>query len=280
MMPGMDGIEVCRRLKDDEETRLIPIVIMTALDQPEDKIRGIEAGADDFLTKPVNQLELMARVRTALKLKQTIERRLVEAHPEAPELERRERDVSILFVDVSGYTRLSLLMDQDKLETLVERYFSHFLDCVHGHGGDIAETSGDGMMVVFQDNNPFEHARHAAMAALQMLEVTERLNQECPETGTPIAVHIGVNSGPAQVGSSRFEGIRGTRWTFTANGSVVNLAARLGDAAAPGTILLGPETAKRIGGRLPLEALGPQTFKNLDAMEVYPLCRKRTGTFS
>jgi adenylate cyclase len=301
MMPGMDGIEVCRRLKDDEETRLIPIVIMTALDQPEDKIRGIEAGADDFLTKPVNQLELMARVRTALKLKQTIDRklgtllhikehlskfvplavrRLVEAHPEAPELERRERDVSILFVDVSGYTRLSLLMDQDKLETLVERYFSHFLDCVHEHGGDIAETSGDRMMVVFQDDNPFDHARHAAMAALQMLEVTERLNQEWPETGTPIAVHIGVNSGPAQVGSSRFEGIRGTRWTFTANGSVVNLAARLGDAAAPGTILLGPETAKRIGGRLPLEAIGPQTFKNLDAMEVYRLCRKRTGTFS
>jgi two-component system, cell cycle response regulator len=54
MIPGLDGIEVCRRLKDDEETRLIPIVIMTALDQPEDKIRGIEADADDFLTKPVN----------------------------------------------------------------------------------------------------------------------------------------------------------------------------------------------------------------------------------
>jgi DNA-binding response OmpR family regulator len=76
MMPGMDGIEVCRRLKDDEGTRLIPVVIMTALDQPEDKVRGIEAGADDFLTKPVNQPELMARVRTALRLKQTIDRKV------------------------------------------------------------------------------------------------------------------------------------------------------------------------------------------------------------
>src|SRR6266852_293157 len=115
MMPGIDGIEVCRRLKDDAKTRLIPIVIMTALNQPEDKIRGIEAGADDFLTKPVNQAELMARVRTTLKLKQTIDqkvqvlvhikehlakfvplavRRLVEENPEAPELEKRERDVS------------------------------------------------------------------------------------------------------------------------------------------------------------------------------------------
>ena len=54
-MPGMDGIEVCQRLKDNAEIRLIPIIIMTALTQPEDKIRGIEAGADDFLTKPVNR---------------------------------------------------------------------------------------------------------------------------------------------------------------------------------------------------------------------------------
>ncbi|HYY17035.1 MAG TPA: response regulator, partial [Gammaproteobacteria bacterium] len=159
MMPGMDGIEVCRRLKDNDETRLIPIVIMTALNQPEDKIRGIEAGADDFLTKPVNQQELMARVTTALKLKRTIDRkvglllhikdhlskfvplavrRLVEEHPEAPELGRREQDVSILFVDLSGYTKLSRVMDLDRLNTIVERYFSQFLDCVHEHGGDVS----------------------------------------------------------------------------------------------------------------------------------------------
>lgn len=74
MMPGMDGIEVCRRLKDDEKTRLIPIVIMTVQNQPKDKIRGIEAGADDFLTKPVIQAELMARVRTALRMKRTLDR--------------------------------------------------------------------------------------------------------------------------------------------------------------------------------------------------------------
>lgn len=301
MMPGMDGIEVCRRLKEDEETRLIPIVIMTVLDQPEDKIRGIEAGADDFLTKPVNQAELMARVRTALRMKRTIDRkvdtlrhikehlskfvplavrRLVEEHPEAPELERQERDVSILFVDVSGYTRLSLQMDQDKVEALIERYFSYFLDCLHEHGGDIAETSGDGMMVVFLADDALEHARQTAVAALQILEVTERLNREWAQTHAAIAVHIGANSGPALVGSSRFEGALGSRWTFTANGTVANLAARLADAAAPGTILVGPETAKRIGDRFILEARGPQTFKNLDVVEVYRLCGKKIDALS
>src|SRR5262245_17764061 len=64
MMPIMDGFTVCRILKENDETRLIPIVIMTALDSFDDRIKGIEAGADDFLTKPVNQRELLARIQT------------------------------------------------------------------------------------------------------------------------------------------------------------------------------------------------------------------------
>jgi two-component system cell cycle response regulator len=69
MMPGMDGFEVCRRLKDDPETAHLPIVMVTALDQPEDRVRGLEAGADDFLTKPVNDLALITRVKSLVRLK-------------------------------------------------------------------------------------------------------------------------------------------------------------------------------------------------------------------
>jgi DNA-binding response OmpR family regulator len=78
MMPGMDGFTVCRLLKAQEETRLIPIVIMTALGARADRIPGIQAGADDFLTKPVDEAELVARIETALKLKHTVDRRLGE----------------------------------------------------------------------------------------------------------------------------------------------------------------------------------------------------------
>jgi DNA-binding response OmpR family regulator len=78
MMPVMDGFTVCRLLKEQEETRLIPIVIMTALDARADRITGIQAGADDFLTKPVDEAELVARIETALKLKHTIDRRIGE----------------------------------------------------------------------------------------------------------------------------------------------------------------------------------------------------------
>jgi DNA-binding response OmpR family regulator len=294
MMPGMAGIEVCRQLKDDAETRLIPIVIMTALNQPEDKIRGIEAGADDFLTKPVNQAELMARVRTALRLKQTMDhkvqalvtikehlakfvplavRRLVEANPEAPELEKRERDVSVLFLDVSGYTHLSQRLTPESLNTLVERYFSGFLDRIHEAGGDINETAGDGFMAIFQEADGQPHAVKAAHAALALLTAAAALNRD--NHVQPLAIHVGVNSGTALVGSTRFEALRGPRWTFTASGPVTDLAARLGAAAAPGTILVGPETAQRLAAGFVFAPLGPQALKNLEAVEVYRLIRAK-----
>lgn len=76
LMPGIDGFTVCKTLKDDPETRLIPVIFMTALDHRADRIRGIEAGADDFLTKPADRDELLARIRTSLRMKQTVERKI------------------------------------------------------------------------------------------------------------------------------------------------------------------------------------------------------------
>ncbi len=199
MMPVMDGFATCRRLKENDETRLIPVVIMTALDGLEDRIRGIEAGADDFLTKPVNPRELTARIQTALKLKHAVDRkltelrrmkdhfarfvpesvkRLVTANPDAPELEKSERDVSVLFCDVSGYSRLSEELSPNALNALVESYFSAFLDKIHDAGGDINETAGDGFMAIFEASTPETHARQAAGTAIQLLDITERLNGE------------------------------------------------------------------------------------------------------
>lgn len=69
MMPGIDGFEVCERLKSNPRTAHIPVVMVTALDQPSDRVRGLKAGADDFLTKPVNDLQLISRVKSLVRLK-------------------------------------------------------------------------------------------------------------------------------------------------------------------------------------------------------------------
>src|SRR5437016_4006589 len=73
MMPGMDGFEVCRRLKTNPTTAHLPVVIVTALDQPADRLRGLEAGADDFLTKPIDEVALVARLRSLARLKVVID---------------------------------------------------------------------------------------------------------------------------------------------------------------------------------------------------------------
>src|SRR5262245_39284377 len=85
MMPQVDGFEVCKLLKDHPATRLIPVVMMTALDRMEDRITGLEAGADDFLTKPVHRDALLARVRTSLRLKRAIDATLDSLRQEAPQ---------------------------------------------------------------------------------------------------------------------------------------------------------------------------------------------------
>jgi DNA-binding response OmpR family regulator len=285
MMPVMDGLTACRRLKESDETRLIPVVIMTALDGIEDRIRGIEAGADDFLTKPVNPRELRARIQTALRLKQTVDRklaelarikehfakfvpesvkRLVSANAEAPELAKTERDVSVLFCDLSGYSRLSEELPAETLNALVEGYFSAFLDQIHQAGGDINETAGDGFMAIFEAPEPSVHAQAAADTALALLQITNRLNAE--RRGPALSIHMGLNSGLALVGSTRFEGVRGSRWTFTASGPVTNLAARLAGIARDGQVLAGPQTARRLSDRYHIELLRQEQLKNFTGL--------------
>jgi len=79
MMPGLDGFEVCRRLKQNPLTAHLPVVIITALDQPSDRLKGLEAGADDFLTKPINELALITRVKSLVRLKALTDQLILRA---------------------------------------------------------------------------------------------------------------------------------------------------------------------------------------------------------
>jgi class 3 adenylate cyclase len=123
-------------------------------------------------------------------------------------------------------------------------------------------------MAIFQGDDTLRHAMTAVDTALTLLTATASLN--AANSIQSLAVHMGINSGPALVGSTRFEGVRGTRWTFTASGPVTNLAARLANMAAAHQILVGPQTAQRLGKRYRLQRLGRERLKNFsEAVDIH-----------
>ena len=156
-------------------------------------------------------------------------------------------------------------MEPERLNQLVELYFAAFLDEILKRGGDVNETAGDGLMVIFQDPDPSRHAASAVAAALAILRKTKEINATLEGYYEPITMHIGVNSGNAAVGARKIEGAAGTRWTYTASGTTTNIAARLAALAEGGSIVLSGETRGRLGNEFEVVDMGPQTLKNVMA---------------
>jgi adenylate cyclase len=177
-------------------------------------------------------------------------------------LAKQERDASILFLDITGYARLSELLPASTLNELIERYFSAFLDEVAEKGGNVNETMGDGFMAVFQQPDPKQNAAAATEAALGLLAAADRLNRESKEQ--PIEVHIGISSGLSLVGSTQFQGRHGIRWVFSASGPHVNVAARLAGIAQSGQILISAAARQRLGANYMIEKKGTQKLKNIE----------------
>src|SRR5215467_5232612 len=197
-------------------------------------------------------------------------RELIEESPEAPSLDKRETDVSVLFADISGYTRLSSRLAPDDLDALVQRYFGAFLDEIVKHGGDVNETAGDGLMVIFHEG---DHARAAVDAARAIHRRAAEIGAQLAHRFDPLRMHIGVNTGPALLGATKIEGRAGTRWTYTASGMTTNIAARLAAQAQGGEIVLSGETRARLYGDLALEEMGLRELKGVE--QPLPLYRLR-----
>lgn len=189
--------------------------------------------------------------------------KLIQANPEAPDLAKRDRDVSVLFLDIAGYTSMSEKVAAAQMNFLIERYFSSFLDDIHRNQGDINETAGDGLMIIFQHEEQQQNAMNAVATAMSIQGKVDAINKENQGRFDPVAVNIGINSGVCSVGSTCFESVSGTRWTYTASGSVTNTAARIGALAKGGKVFIGPETRSRVEGRFELMDLGEHRLKNV-----------------
>jgi class 3 adenylate cyclase/HAMP domain-containing protein len=232
------------------------------------------ATALESLQASRQRLEVLEQLKGELsKFVPDAVKELLERDPSATSLEKRTEEVSVLFLDIAGYTRLSEQLEARRLNQLVQTYFSSFLEIIRRHHGDVNETAGDGLMVIFQRRRGGEagpetgeeedHALNATRAAFAIRRRTAALNEEYAGVFPAVSLHMGINTGQALVGATKLGGAASQRWTFTATGPTTNIAARFAGAAEGGDIVVGQVTADRIAGLFVLEALGERTFKNV-----------------
>jgi class 3 adenylate cyclase len=205
-------------------------------------------------------------------------RQMVDKSPSAPQLGMVDADATVLFLDIGGYTKLTERLDREQVSFLIEKYFSAFIDDIYQHHGDINETAGDGLMVIFRADEPLEHARAAVAAAMAIRRKTALVNEELAGQMEPIDVNMGINTGTVLIGSRRIKGITGARWTYTATGMVTNVTARLAAHAVKGQIMIGEETAKRVSDVTVLKEIGPVQFKNVaQPLPVFEVLKHKPG---
>jgi adenylate cyclase len=254
-MPGMNGFEVCKRLKADETTHNIPVIMLTAQADVESRVEGLSAGADDYLGKPFSPRELMARVERSLRSKTRTDdlmsqqvqllgtfSRFVAApiveqllkNPDQVKLGGSLQDITVVFADLQGFTTLSEDTDPEDLLHLLNNYHTFMTKIIWQYGGTIDKFLGDGVMALY--NTPIEQTDHIARAVKTVLHMQDELYwfwQDLPEKHRA-KINYGIHTGKAVVGNVGSENLM----NFTAVGDTVNVAARLQGVADEGQILV------------------------------------------
>lgn len=280
-MPGMDGFDTIARLKADPATADIPVIFISALSQLEDKVGGFRAGAVDYVSKPFQKEEVVARVGTHLRLRQALrgverereksDQLLQSLLPEGVAAELKEtgaceprlfRDVSVLFADLVDFTSKSAELSPRRLIGELNDLVAGFDAIVHENGCERIKTIGDAYFAASGIPEPnADHALCLARAALAMRDWLAARNERSPVRWL---MRLGLHSGEAVAG------IVGTRrFIYDVFGDTVNLASRMESASEPMRVNVSGATAALLAGRLPLQARGAMPVKGASPMDMF-----------
>jgi adenylate cyclase len=292
MMPGMTGYDVCRKLRENPATSLLPVVMVTALDPVQERVKGLEAGADDFLSKPINQPELLARVRSLLRIKElhddlttlnrSLEQRVQEQvaqlerlgrlkrffSPQLAELivaggtedplKTHRREITVVFLDLRGFTAFAETAEPEEVMTMLGQYHEAMGRLVLEHEGTLERFTGDGMMIFFNDPLPVPNPTERALRmALSMRDRVAELSGGWRKRGWDLGLGVGIAQGYATLGAIGFEGRR----DYSAIGTVTNLAARLCGEAQAGQVLISQRLLGPVEELVECEPVGELTLK-------------------
>jgi class 3 adenylate cyclase len=272
IMPGMDGREVLRKIKEHPDWRATPVIVISGRQDMEGIIDCIEAGADDYLFKPFNPILLQARIKAGIERKRWHDReeqyrqqlvrneKFIRAtfgrylsdeivtdileRPEGLELGGDLREVTILMSDIRGFTSLCERLAPDQVVKMLNRYLGAMTDIIMAHQGTIDEFIGDAILAVFgAPQRREDDADRAVKCALAMQEAMAEINalnlaEGLPEVATGIALHTGdVIAG--NIGSER-------RSKYGFVGHPMNLTARIEEVTAGGETLISDATLNKL----------------------------------
>jgi class 3 adenylate cyclase len=288
-MPRMDGFEVCRRLKANPSTVHIPVLMLSALESVNDRVKGLSLGAEDYVVKPFRPAELVARVEAHLRTKREVDAlRVAEEYvrtilhsylspavvkellrnPSALKLGGTRRDITVLFADISGFTPLSEELEPESAMRLLNDFLTLAGRAVFEQEGTLDKFTGDEVMALF--NAPVDQEDHALRAVAAALTIRHRLQTfECDAISERrLHFKIGISSGEVVVGNAGMPNLM----NYTAIGDTVNVAKRLQEEAEPDQILITARTYEAVQGKVSARALGPRHVKGRTAaVQVYDL---------
>ncbi|MEI6874727.1 MAG: adenylate/guanylate cyclase domain-containing protein [Spirochaetota bacterium] len=280
-MPDMDGFETIARLKADAATADIPVIFISALNQIEDKVQGFSAGAVDYVSKPFQKEEVIARVDTHLRLRQaqrSVERerekseRLLEALlPQAIAAELKEKGTSeprsfpaasVLFSDLVDFTGHSARLSPRQVIDELNDISSSFDGIMRDFGCERIKTIGDAYLAVsgMPQPNP-EHALSLVRAAKAMIAYL--LAREA-KAGVEWKTRVGIHSGEVVAG---IVGVR--RYIYDLFGDTVNIASRMEQASEPMRINISSATRMLLAGRVEVESRGLLPVKGSEPIEMF-----------